>query len=62
MAKAKPIEQSDASKRQKAYVYRMKEKGYVILSSMYVPAVIRDECRELLKKKIAKFEKEQTKF
>lgn len=53
---------SDASKRQKAYVDRMKDKGYVILSSIYVPAAIRDECRELVKKRIAKFEKEQTKF
>ena len=58
---AAPVE-SYASKRQKAYVDRMKDKGYVILSSIYVPAAIRDECRELVKKRIAKFEKEQTKF
>lgn len=55
-------EKSDASKRQKAYIDRMKDKGYVILSSIYVPAAIRDECRELVKKRVAKFEKEQTKF
>lgn len=53
---------TDASKRQKAYVDRLKEKGYVVLSGMYVPAAIRTECRELVKKRVAKFEKEQTKF
>jgi tRNA G26 N,N-dimethylase Trm1 len=53
---------SATSKRQKDYVDRLKEKGYVVLSSIYVPAAIRTECRELVKKRVAKFEKEQAKF
>lgn len=59
---AKKPEISDASKRQKAYVDRLKDKGYVVLSGIYVPAAIRTKCREAVKKMVAKFEKEQTKF
>ena len=59
---AKKPEITEASKRQKAYVDRLKGKGYVVLSGMYVPAAIRTQCREAVKKMVAKFEKEQTKF
>jgi len=48
-----------ASKRQSDFVARKKKAGYVTLSSVYVPKVIVSECREVLKKFVADWEKEQ---
>lgn len=48
-----------ASKRQSEFVARKKEAGYVALSSVYVPKVIVPECREVIKKFVADWEKEQ---
>jgi len=49
----KPVSASD---RQQAYVKRLKAKGYVLLSSMYVPAEQRDNIRQLVKNYIDKYE------
>ena len=56
------VNDKPASQRQKKYVDGLKANGYVILSGLYVPLAIRTECRELVKKRVAKFEKEQAKF
>ena len=48
-----------AAKRQKDYVERLKKAGYVALSGLYVPKVIRDECREIVKARVAAWEAHQ---
>ena len=56
-----PIKQTTTgAQRQKEYVARLKDKGYVLLTSMFVPQAILDECRALVKKRVAKFEKDNT--
>lgn len=48
-----------ASKRQSDFVARKKAAGYVTLSSVYVPKAIVPQCREVLKKFVDDWEKEQ---
>lgn len=66
MAKKQPPTEEDlrkaASRRQKEYTMRLREQGYAVLSGLYVPAAIRAECRALVKKHVAKWEKAQAKF
>jgi hypothetical protein len=50
---------STNSARQQAYTARLKAKGYVLLTSLYVPLAIRDKMRELVKSEVAKFESQQ---
>lgn len=49
------------SQRQKDYVSRMREAGHVSLSSVFVPRVIANECRELVRNHVANWESKQTK-
>lgn len=45
-----------ASQRQGEYVQRLKDKGYVPLSGVFVPALARAEVREAIKKFVADWE------
>lgn len=47
------------SQRQTEYVARMRDKGYTQLLGLWVPAVIKDECRQLVKNHIAEWESKQ---
>lgn len=47
-----------ASKRQMDYVARLEAKGYARLSSAFVPRVLIPEIREMIKKRVAKFERD----
>jgi hypothetical protein len=44
------------SQRQLDYVARMRAKGYNQLLGLWVPNVIKDECRELVKNHVAQWE------
>lgn len=46
------------SKRQLEYVARLKAKGYAQVTSLYVPRVLIPEIREMVQKRIAKWEKD----
>ena len=50
------------SARQKRFLQSVKDKGYVVLSSVYVPAVIRDEIRAMVKAAVTRWEESQSKF
>ena len=50
-----------ASQRQREFVQRKLESGYIILSSLYVPKAIADDCRKLVKDHVAKWEAENQK-
>lgn len=45
-----------ASQRQGEYVQRLKDKGYVALSGVFVPALARAEVREAIKVFVAEWE------
>lgn len=45
-----------ASERQTAFVNRKRAAGYVQLSGVFVPALAREEAREVLKKFVAEWE------
>jgi hypothetical protein len=47
------------SQRQQDYVVRMREKGYNQLLGLWVPNVIKDECREIVKNHVAEWESKQ---
>ena len=47
-----------ASERQREFVQRKLEAGYIVLSSLYVPKAIADDCRKLVKDHVAKWEVE----
>ena len=47
-----------ASQRQRDFVQRKLDSGYIVLSSLYVPKVIADECRKLVKDHVAAWEAE----
>ena len=51
-----PKQHKTASQRQGEYVQRLKEKGYVPLSGVFVPALARAEIREVIKKFVADWE------
>jgi hypothetical protein len=53
-APPKPLK--TASQRQGEYVQRLKAKGYVPLSGVFVPAQARAEVREAIKKFVADWE------
>ena len=50
-----------ASQRQREFVQRKLEAGYIVLSSLYVPKAIADECRKLVKDHVEKWEAENRK-
>ena len=54
----KPLK--SASQRQGEYVQRLKAKGYVQLSGVFVPAAARAEAREALHKFVAEWEARNT--
>lgn len=47
------------SQRQQDYVARMREKNYNQLLGLWVPNVIKDECREIVKNHVAEWESKQ---
>ena len=47
-----------ASQRQREFVQRKLDAGYTMLSSLYVPKAIADDCRKLVKDHVAKWEAE----
>lgn len=47
-----------AGQRQREFVQRKLEAGYVVLSSIYVPKAIADDCRKLVKDHVTKWEAE----
>lgn len=49
------------SKRQLEYVARLKAKGYAQVTSLYVPRVLIPEIREMVQKRIAKWERDTAK-
>lgn len=49
------------SKRQMEYVQRLADKGYARLTAVFVPKVLIPEIRELIKKRVAKFERDMSK-
>jgi len=49
------------SKRQMEYVQRLADKGYARLTAVFVPKVLIPEIRELIKKRVAKFERDVSK-
>ena len=49
------------SKRQMEYVARLVERGYARLTAVFVPKVLIPEIREMIKKRVAKFEKDLSK-
>lgn len=55
-----PPKKSNSS-RQKEYVARLKEQGYVSLSSVYVPKSISEECRQLVRNHVSEWESNQAK-
>lgn len=59
MPSEKPQPKSN-SNRQREYVARLKEQGYVNLSSVYVPKAISEECRVLVRNHVAEWESKQT--
>lgn len=44
------------SQRQTEYTARMRAKGYSMLLGLWVPNAIKDECRELVKVRVAQYE------
>lgn len=44
------------SQRQTEYTQRMRAKGYSMLLGLWVPNAIKDECRELVKARVAQYE------
>lgn len=46
------------SKRQLEYVARLKAKGYAQVTSLYVPRALIPEIREMVAKRVAKWEKD----
>lgn len=52
---------TDGSRRQMAYVQRLADKGFVRLTAVFVPKVLLPEIRELIKKRVAKWEREVAK-
>lgn len=54
----KPLK--SASQRQGEYVQRLKAKGYVALSGVFVPAAARPEVREAIKAFVAEWEARNT--
>lgn len=55
-----PKQLKSASQRQSEYVQRLKAKGYVQLSGVFVPAAARAEAREVLNKFVAEWEARNT--
>lgn len=55
-----PKQLKSASQRQGEYVQRLKAKGYVQLSGVFVPAAARAEAREALRKFVAEWEARNT--
>jgi len=51
-------ERKTGSQRQLEYVARLKERGYVRLTAVFIPKVLLGEVRALIKKRVAKWEKE----
>lgn len=49
------------SKRQLQYVARLADKGYVRLTAVFVPKVLIPEIRQLIKKHVARWEKDVAK-
>jgi len=60
MKQEKTAPKLTASQRQLKFVEDKRKKGYVLLSSLFVPKQIKDECRELVKTFVAKWEAEHT--
>jgi hypothetical protein len=50
--------QTPGSKRQMEYVARLEAKGYSRLTAVFVPRVLIPEIREMIKKRVKKWEKE----
>ena len=55
-----PKQLKSASQRQSEYVRRLKDKGYVQLTGVFVPAAARPEAREAIKKFVAEWEARNT--
>jgi hypothetical protein len=51
-----PKQHKTASQRQSEYVQRLKDKGYVPLSGVFVPADARAQVRDLIKKFVSDWE------
>ena len=49
------------SKRQMEYVQRLADKGYARLTAVFVPKVLIPEIRDMIKKRVARWEKEVAK-
>lgn len=47
-----------ASKRQMEYVARLESKGYARLTAVFLPKSLIPEIREMIKKRVAKFERD----
>lgn len=47
-----------ASKRQMEYVARLEAKGYARLTAVFLPKALIPEIREMIKKRVAKFERD----
>lgn len=49
------------SKRQMEYVARLADKGYARLTAVFVPKVLIPEIRDMIKKRVAKWERDVAK-
>ena len=49
------------SKRQMEYVQRLSDKGYARLTAVFVPKVLIPEIRDMIKKRVAKWERDVAK-
>lgn len=49
------------SKRQMEYVARLADKGYARLTAVFVPKVLIPEIRDMIKKRVAKWERDMAK-
>lgn len=49
------------SKRQMEYVQRLADKGYARLTAVFVPKVLIPEIRDMIKKRVAKWERDVAK-
>ena len=58
MQRKQPTPKKTASQRQREFIQRKLDAGYTMLSSLYVPKAIADDCRKLVKDHVAKWEAE----
>jgi CO dehydrogenase/acetyl-CoA synthase beta subunit len=45
-----------ASQRQQEYITRQRDRGYVLLTGLWIPATLKDRVRDIIKDEITKFE------